>query len=116
MKRRKVLCLLTIIYIINFLSLLYADPPDGYYDSAIGKTGWDLKTALYNIIKGHTSLGYDGLWDAYPDTDKRPDNGKVWDMYSDIPGGTPPYLFDFGDRCGTYSGEGDCYNLSLIHI
>ncbi len=110
MKRRKVLCLLTIIYIINFLSLLYADPPDGYYDSAIGKTGWDLKTALYNIIKGHTSLGYDGLWDAYPDTDKRPDNGKVWDMYSDIPGGTPPYLFDFGDRCGTYSGEGDCYN------
>jgi endonuclease I len=33
-------------------------------------------------------------------------------MYSDIPGGTPPYVYNFnsGDECGNYSGEGDCYN------
>jgi len=41
----------------------------------------------------------------------RASNGYVWDMYSDVPGGTPAYYFTFGDdQCGNYSGEGDCYN------
>lgn len=32
-------------------------------------------------------------------------------MYSDIPGGTPPYEYTFvDDQCGNYSGEGSCYN------
>jgi endonuclease I len=32
-------------------------------------------------------------------------------MYSDIPGGTPAYSYDFVvDQCGNYGGEGDCYN------
>jgi endonuclease I len=32
-------------------------------------------------------------------------------MYSDVPGGTPPYQFTFmTDKCGSYSQEGDCYN------
>jgi endonuclease I len=32
-------------------------------------------------------------------------------MYSDIPGGTAPYLYTFvTDQCGSYSTEGDCYN------
>ena len=32
-------------------------------------------------------------------------------MYSDIPGGTPPYEFTFvTNQCGTYNSEADCYN------
>jgi endonuclease I len=84
--------------------------PSGYYNTAAGKTGATLKTALYNIIKGHTAKSYDYLWTAFQTTDKKSD-GKVWDMYSDIPNGTPPYEFTFvADQCGNYGGEGDCYN------
>lgn len=84
--------------------------PAGYYDNAANKSGATLKTALYNIIKNHTVRSYDQIKEDFETTDDKP-NGKVWDMYSDIPGGTPPYQYDFGtDECGTYNSEGDCYN------
>lgn len=36
---------------------------------------------------------------------------KVWDMYSDVPSGIPPYQFTFiTHQCGNYAIEGDCYN------
>ena len=99
-----------------FLSLfvsanfLYAQIPAGYYDPANGLSGTPLQAALHNIIKGHTVITYAALWGAYANTDKKA-NGKVWDMYSDVPGGTPPYEFTFGtDQCGSYGVEGDCYN------
>jgi endonuclease I len=83
---------------------------NGYYDAAYKLYGTALRTALHNLIKGHTSISYSGLWTAFVTTDKKP-NGKVWDMYSDIPGGTPPYQYTFStDQCGSYSGEGSCYN------
>lgn len=84
--------------------------PQGYYDEAQGKVGNALKTALHDIIKNDNHLSYSGLWSAYQQTDKKP-NGKVWDIYSDVPNGTPPYEFTFvTDQCGNYSGEGQCYN------
>lgn len=87
-----------------------AQPPAGYYASAEGLTGQPLRVALHNIIDGHTALSYDDLWDAYGTTDAKPGN-KVWDMYSDVPGGTPPYVYTlYSDQCGNYNGEGDCYN------
>ncbi|MBN2237998.1 MAG: endonuclease [Bacteroidales bacterium] len=94
-----------------FVSTLFAQAPAGYYDYAQGQTGAQLKTTLFNIIKGHTSVSYTpGIWVAFETTDKK-DNGKVWDIYSDVPGGTPAYEWTFGtDQCGTYSGEGSCYN------
>ncbi len=89
---------------------LYGQIPQGYYDDAQNKTGVELKIALYNIIDDHTSISYSDLWDAFYDSDRKP-NGKVWDMYSDVPGGTPPYQYTFfSDQCGTYNSEGDCYN------
>ncbi len=92
-------------------TLSFAQPPTGYYAPAVGKSGNALRVAMYNIIKGHTALSYNGLWQAFYTTDSRPDNGKVWDIYSDRPGSTPTYYFTFGsDQCGNYSGEGDCYN------
>lgn len=91
-----------------------AQIPTGYYNNASGLNGAPLKTALYNIIKGHTARSYDQLWSDFQTTDKKT-NGKVWDMYSDIPGGTPPYEYTFITyQCGSYSGEGPtnggCYN------
>lgn len=87
-----------------------AQPPANYYDAANGLTGNQLKAALHNIIKGHTSISYNNIWYAYWSTDNK-GNGVVWDMYSDRPNGNPPYTYYLGeDQCGNYSGEGDCYN------
>jgi endonuclease I len=102
------------IVLFLFISRVYSQIPPGYYDPAYGKTGVDLQSALHNIIKGHTVISYSGLWTAYYTTDDKP-NGKVWDMYSDVPDGSPngnpPYVYTFGtDQCGNYSAEGDCYN------
>ncbi len=96
-----------------FISLCsFAQVPDGYYDSAEGLHEAQLQQALHDIIDGHTVLGYSDLWTAFQDTDPRPgDASEVWDMYSDTPGTTPPYVFTFGsDQCGNYNSEGDCYN------
>lgn len=87
-----------------------AQEPAGYYSAANGKKGHALRVALYQIIKNHTSITYNQLWDAFEQTDKK-NNGKVWDIYSDIPNGTAPYEFTFGtNKCGNYNSEGDCYN------
>ena len=96
--------------LITFFATTKAQPPQGYYNPAAGKTGTALQQALHDIIDNHTSVSYTSLWTHFKTTDKKP-NGKVWDMYSDIPGGTPPYEFTFvNDQCGNYSGESDCYN------
>ena len=100
---------LSLILSLGF-ALLVSAQPAGYYNSANGLTGNQLKVALHNIIKGHTSISYAQLWNAFWSTDNK-GNGVVWDMYSDRPNGTPPYIYYLGqDQCGNYSGEGDCYN------
>ena len=102
-------------YTLFLFALLMAAPlmaqiPSGYYDAANGKTGDALKEALHDIIKGHTTVSYNNLWNAFWSTDNK-GNGIVWDMYSDVPGGTPPYTFEMGqNQCGIYTTEGDCYN------
>ena len=105
------------VFFLSVLSLILSavsgQVPPGYYNAAAGKTGEALQIALYNIIKGHTVVSYTpGVWNAFYSTDAK-SNGKVWDMYSDIPGGTPPYEYTFGtSQCGTGGGgaEGDCYS------
>lgn len=92
--------------------LAMAQIPANYYNSAQGLNGEDLRAALSQIIRTHTVLSYTpGLWSAYYTTDKKP-NGKVWDIYSDVPGGTPSYEYTFGtDQCGNGSNhENSCYN------
>lgn len=99
-----------LLSLLLFSSVCFAQIPVGYYNTAQGLTGNPLKIALHNIIKNHTQISYNGLWTAYLKTDRKA-NGKVWDMYSDIPSGTPPYQFTFNtDQCGNYAVEGDCYN------
>lgn len=75
-----------------------------YYKAADGKSGSELKTAMYDIIKDHTERSYKQLWTDFYTTDKRSD-GKVWDMYSSKTN------YTFGtDQAGNYSKEGDVYN------
>lgn len=83
---------------------LFGQIPAGYYDTATGKSGAALKTALFNKIKGHSVQSYTpGVWNAYNTTDKKP-NGRPWDIYSNKD-------WTFGsNQCGNYSKEGDCYN------
>lgn len=101
---------LYIILLCLLSGITIAQIPAGYYNAAQGLTGNNLKIALHNIIKNHTVVSYSNLWTSYQKTDKKT-NGKVWDIYSDIPSGTPPYQFTFNtDQCGNYAVEGDCYN------
>lgn len=90
------------------LTATWAQGPNNtktYYQPANGKSGQALKTALSAIItKGHTKIGYDGLYNAYKKTDTRPD-GKVRDWYSNATNFTHVV-----DKAGSYRNEGDCYN------
>jgi endonuclease I len=96
--------------VLFFFSFTNAQIPPGYYDTADGLYKTDLQFALHNIIKGHTVVSYQSLWYYFQSTDKQADN-SVWDMYSDVPNGTPPYVYYYNsDECGTYHTEGDCFN------
>ncbi len=101
--------LLFLLFAVALSASVIAQPAH-YYDAAQGLTGEPLRQALHDIIKGHDKLTYAQLWYAFWSTDNK-GNGIVWDMYSDVPGGTPAYEYELGvDQCGNYHGEGDCYN------
>ena len=76
--------------------------PTGYYNNAKNKSDQALMTALHTIIRGHTKRTYDNLWTDFRKTDC---NGTIIiDRYSDS-------QFTYNtDKCGSYSGVGDCYN------
>ena len=77
--------------------------PSNYYANALNKSDQALLTALYNIISDHTNIGYDGLWNAYEDTDTD-SRGYLIDMYSTYD------KYTYSDKCGSYSAIGDCIN------
>ncbi len=78
--------------------------------SGIEITASSLANDLHSLIDDHDGVSYDALWEAFERTDLRSD-GTIWDLYSDTPGSTPPYSFDYDDdQCGQYAKEGDCYN------
>jgi endonuclease I len=90
--------------ILSITLSAFAQPKAGYYNAAVGKTEAALKTQLYSIIStGTTNVGYDGLYNVYPTSDKTA-TGKVWDMYSTC-------TWTHGNKkCGNYSIVCDCYN------
>ncbi len=102
----------TLVLLVMLWSVVVtAQIPAGYYDGAANKSGAELKTSLAYIIKGHTRKTYDYLWTSFYTTDDKAD-GTVWDMYSDNPGGDPPYVYEFGtNQCANTPGyENGCYN------
>jgi endonuclease I len=100
----------TLLLIFFSISLAQGQIPMGYYDAATGLYGDTLRQVLHTIINTHTQITYASLWNSFQKTDKKT-TGEVWDIYSDIPGGTPAYSFQFAtNQCGNYAKEGDCYN------
>ncbi len=113
---------------ILFTITVFAQAPQGYYDNAQGLIGFQLKTALKNIIDdtddgngqpAHNPQPYSDLDLAYPmpnsgfiDTYSNYDNdGFLLDIYSENPDGTDPYNHVLvTDECGNYNAEGVCYN------
>ncbi len=97
---------LTLTLVVMALAAMAKDPtpcPSDYYVNALNHSDQALLTALHNIITSHTNIGYDGLWDAYADTDTDP-NGYYIDMYSTYD------KYTYSDKCGSYSNIGDCIN------
>jgi len=74
--------------ILVFSSIItFAQIPAGYYDDTQGFGGEGLKTALYNIIKGHREYEYTtdttDVWDILKETDRDPNNSaNVICLYS----------------------------------
>ena len=61
----------------------FATAPIGYYRSLNGLKGQALKNAVHNLIKPHTVVSYNSLWNYFPSTDcMLTDKSRVWDMYS----------------------------------
>lgn len=85
-----------------------------YYQSAEGLSGYTLKTALFDIIKGHSNQGYGAIWTFYEQSELDlyyENDGTILDIYSERVNGADPYTFTkVLDQCGSYSGEADCYN------
>jgi len=65
-----------ICFALFFIGSLFAETPEGYYDSASSLSGEELKSALHDIIDGHTEISYDDVWNALKDTDKDPYNSE----------------------------------------
>lgn len=118
---------LLLFLLLNF-SLLNAQAPNGYYSSADGLVGSELKTQLKEIIDDidngdgssvHVDQGYNALWVAYQnqgsgDLDSYSsyeNDNTILDIYSEDPDSSDPYNFiPVNDQCGNYQDEGDCYN------
>ncbi len=68
---------------VCFALFLTAQAPAGYYNSANGLAGDPLKSALNDIIDGHTEYSYGALWDLLKVTDQDPNNSSnVIGIYS----------------------------------
>ncbi len=101
------------ISLIGFIGI--AQPPAGYYNTAIG-TEYTLKTQLFNIINNHNDRGYAGLYTTYLTSDKDfyyENDGTLLDNYSENPFGADAYNFTYGINQDDGSGgnnEGERYN------
>ncbi len=67
--------IITLFLAIAFCSA-YNQIPSGYYDSANGLTGDALKSALNDIIDGHTEISYTAAKEALKETDEDPLNSN----------------------------------------
>ena len=105
-----------------FITLAFAQIPTGYYNTATG-TGYTLKTQLYNIIKNNTNTAshasYGDLWTLYTTAAFRDNyyenDGSLMDVYSEKPAGADAYEYTAtSEQCGSYTGEGSCYNREHV--
>lgn len=63
-----------------------AEIPAGYYTKLNGKTGAELKNAVFETINPHTEVSsYSDLPRYFERTDMYPGSNRWWDMYGNIP-------------------------------
>jgi len=111
----KIFFLLSFCFSTTFFVLAQ---PIGYYNDANGKNCAALKTSLKTIItNGNNPQSYGNLWTQYPLSDVKPRTvgtgsaNVIYDIYSTNFTGSDPYQYiPTTNQCGTYSGEGSCYN------
>jgi len=97
---------------------LFAQIPNGYYDGTEDLEGYELKTALFNIIRDFNVQSYNALKGLYQNNsskngfkDKYYENDHtVLDIYSENPAGPDPYNFDPFDPMGSGNTEGAAFN------
>ena len=85
-KRTQFLCLI----LMATSTILWGGIPTGYYDAASGKSGSTLKSALNDIIDGHTEYPYTStgtdVWDILKVSDRDPNNSSnvicIYTQYS----------------------------------
>ena len=106
----------TLILVLMWVFLGFAQEPAGYYDNAQGLTGYELKTALKTIITdGYNAQSYSALITLYQTSDNddfydENQSGTILDIYSENPAGADPYNYTFDQNCGNVGSEGTCYN------
>ena len=97
-----------------FFSLLFvaaalcAQPSATYYSSANGQSGDALRTALMNIIDGHTVVSYDNLKELYKYSDTKENDADTRNMLIDIYSEctyTPGSAYCGSGSCGGYNRE-----------
>ena len=100
--RQKTTAILLILTM--FATCIMGQIPAGYYNDAIGKSGYALQSALCQIIGNHNIVGYNELWYYYQFTDLKPDS-TIWDIDTD------PYCsFGIDDHGATGNAECVTYN------
>ena len=69
-----------------------AEIPTGYYSRLKGKSGADLKTAVFEVINPHTTVSsYSNLPQYFQKTDVYPSSRRWWDMYSNVVRNAPSF-------------------------
>jgi len=84
LKNKFLLSILLPFFCVVFSS--FAQIPEGYYNGVQGKSGAELKTALFNIIKNprFESGKYFAARDFFNQADRTEDGCCIWDIYSSI--------------------------------
>lgn len=96
------------LFLACTLAFSAGEKDTAYYKEAVGKSRYELKTALHHIIKDHTALKYDDLWKAFETTDRRFDDDTLaWDIYSNCD-------FPFYAHYGPNTTD-ECYQLNREH-
>ena len=104
---QRLLLALLILLTVSGPAFSQSDPPLHYYDSAIGRTGAELKSALQIIIRNHTVIPYTSTatdtWDALKVLDEDPLNfSNVVLIYS---GFSVPKSEQYNGDTGTWDRE-----------
>jgi len=72
MNLRSIACTAAAVTLMTANAFAQYSAPSTYYTSANGLTGSALKSALHNIIDGHTKLSYSAVWTALQTLDENP--------------------------------------------